>query len=61
MNSLLQICGVDVSSEDGTDGPQRRAETSEHHRGLFEGLGRFNQEVSSDSSGATLHIFSTAG
>lgn len=45
MNSPRQIRGVDVSAEDGTNGPQRRAETSEHHRGLFEGLGRFNQEV----------------
>lgn len=47
MNSPFQIRGVDVSSQDGTDGPQRRAETSEHHCGLFEGLGCFNQEVSS--------------
>lgn len=47
MNSPFQIRGVDVSSQDSTDGPQRRAETSEHHCGLFEGLGRFNQEVSS--------------
>lgn len=55
MNSPRQVCGVDVSSQDGTDGPQRRAETSEHHRGLFEGLGRFNQEVSSEACGATRH------
>lgn len=47
MNSPFQIRGVDVSSQDGTDGPQCRAETSEHHRGLLEGLGRFHQEVSS--------------
>lgn len=45
INVPFQICGVDVSTEDGPDRSQRSPETSEHHCGLFKGPGRVHQEV----------------
>lgn len=45
INSSFQICGIDISTKDGTDGPQCSAEASKHHCGLFKRPGCVNQEV----------------